>query len=262
MGRARQGMKTTNVQPASGKRPFRKRIWVAIRGPIARSRAVNAVLPKLIAGFVAFTGRTNRLISDIDGPLAIFLENSPVIIAIWHGQHLGVPALKTLTDKPFVALFSRSADAEMNARAAAEMGIEIVRGSGGRAGVDAISKGGAKALLSLRKALAAGKNVVMIADIAKGKPRESGMGIVTLARASGRPILPIAFATSRRYVVERSWDKTTINLPFGRAALICGDPVTVPQGADDEMMEEKRREVTEKLNLATETAYSLVDGMS
>jgi lysophospholipid acyltransferase (LPLAT)-like uncharacterized protein len=255
-------MKTTKVQTVSGKKPFRKRIWVAIRGPIARSRAVNAVLPKLMAGFVAFTGRTNRLVTDMEGPMAILLENSPVIIAIWHGQHLGVPALKSFTDKPFVALFSRSADAEMNARVASEMGIEIVRGSGGRVGVDTVSKGGVKALLALRKALAAGKNVAMIADIAKGKPRESGMGIVTLARASGRPILPIAFATSRRYVVERSWDKTTINLPFGRSALICGEPVTVPQSAGDAMMEEKRREVTEKLNLATMTAYSLVDGKS
>jgi lysophospholipid acyltransferase (LPLAT)-like uncharacterized protein len=252
-------MKTTKVQQVARKQRFGKRLWVAVRGPIAQSRAVNAILPKLIAAFVRFTYRTNRMVTDLSVPMENLAAKSPVILAIWHGQHLTVPALKSMTDTPVIALFSRSADAEMNARVAAELGLEVVRGSGGRAGVNTVSKGGVKALLALRKALAGGKIVAMIADIAKGKPRESGLGIITLARATGRPILPIAFATSRRYIVERSWDKTTINLPFGRSAVILGEFIFVPKTADDAMMEKMRREVTEQLNLATETAYSLVD---
>ena len=78
-------------------------------------------------------------------------------------------------------------------------------------------------LIALKRALDGGKNVAMIADIPHGTPREAGLGIVTLARLSGRPILPIALATSRRKVIEKSWDKTTINLPFGRASLTVGD---------------------------------------
>lgn len=235
---------------------------MAVRQPLARSPVVNYLLPRLISAFIRLTYRTNRIVPGSSDPLSISLRHSPVILAIWHGQHLTVPALKSLTDKPVVALFSRSADAEMNARVAARMGLEIVRGSGGRAGIDAVSKGGATALLALRRALAGGKTVAMIADIAKGKPRDSGMGIITLARASGRPILPIAYATSRRYVLEGSWDKTTINLPFGRAAIICGELVHVPPDADEAVMEEKRREVTRGLNGATQAAYALLDGQS
>ena len=63
----------------------------------------------------------------------------------------------------------------------------------------------------------------MIADIPHGTPREAGLGIVTLARLSGRPIVPWRIATSRRKVLEKSWDKTTINLPFGRCAIVVGD---------------------------------------
>jgi hypothetical protein len=55
----------------------------------------------------------------------------------------------------------------------------------------------------------------MIADISKGESRQAGEGIVRLAKISGRPIVPVALATSRRNVLERTWDKTTINLPFG-----------------------------------------------
>src|SRR5690606_33886381 len=107
-----------------------------------------------------------------------------------------------------------------------------VRGSGGRAGASA-DKGGARALLTLKRLLDNGRTVAMIADIPHGTPREAGMGIVTLARLSGRPILPVAYATSRRKVLEKTWDKTTINLPFGRLAVVYGDPILVPRHAGE-----------------------------
>ncbi|TIW76367.1 MAG: DUF374 domain-containing protein, partial [Mesorhizobium sp.] len=90
-----------------------------------------------------------------------------------------------------------------------------------------LDKGGAKALIALKKSLTAGKNVAMIADIPHGTPRDAGLGIVLLARLSGRPLLPVAIATSRRKVLEKSWDKTTINLPFGRSAVSIGAPIFV-----------------------------------
>jgi hypothetical protein len=135
-----------------------------------------------------------------------------------------------------------------------------VRGSGGREGEHKSDKGGAKALIALKKTLRAGTNVCMIADIPHGTPRDSGLGIVLLARLSGRPILPVAFTTSRRKTLEKSWDKTTINLPFGRSSTVVGQPIYVSADADDAEMERKRQEVTEALNAATAQAYRMVDG--
>ena len=100
----------------------------------------------------------------------------------------------------------------------------------------------------------------MIADIPHGTPRDAGMGVVLLAKLSGRPIFPAALATSRRKVLERSWDKTTINLPFGKAAIATGEPIFVSTDADDAEMERKRQELTAQLNAATTEAYRLVDG--
>ena len=126
------------------------------------------------------------------------------------------------------AMVSRSADAELNALVVGEVrprgGARLGRREVGKRHLD---KGGARALIALKKALDAGKNVCMIADIPHGTPRQAGMGIVTLARLSGRPIVPVAIATSRRKVLEKSWDKTTINLPFGRCAVVVGEPVHV-----------------------------------
>ncbi len=59
---------------------------------------------------------------------------------------------------------------------------------------------------------------------------------------------------------ERSWDKTTINLPFGRCAVMTAEPIYVATDADDAEMERKRQELTETLNATTAKAYALVDG--
>ncbi|MEP4422272.1 MAG: hypothetical protein ABJ354_12585, partial [Nitratireductor sp.] len=64
--------------------------------------------------------------------------------------------------------------------------------------------------------------------------------------------------TTRGKVIESSWDKTTINLPFGRKAVVLGDPIHVPADADDAELERKRREITAGLNAVTAEAYRLV----
>ncbi|PBB91639.1 MULTISPECIES: lysophospholipid acyltransferase family protein [unclassified Mesorhizobium] len=251
------------VKGATGRAAGRggtRTLWRRIREPLAQSRFVKNFIASLFAWFVRLIRITSPLVkgsTQVAGGAYAHLE--PGIIALWHGQHLLTPAYYP-KGRPLVAMVSRSADAELNALMLNRFGIEAVRGSGGRDSSRHLDKGGAKALIALKKALVAGKNVAMIADIPHGTPRDAGLGIVLLARLSGRPILPSAIATSRRKVLEKSWDKTTINLPFGRSAVIVGQPVFVPSNADDAEMERKRQEVTASLNAATAEAYRLVDG--
>jgi lysophospholipid acyltransferase (LPLAT)-like uncharacterized protein len=98
----------------------------------------------------------------------------------------------------------------------------------------------------------------MTADVPK-IARVAGLGIVTLAKHSGHPILPVAMATSRRYRLS-NWDRTCINLPFGRMSLAHGNPIFVPHHADDGAMEAARRKVETSLNETTARAYEMVDG--
>lgn len=235
-----------------------KSAWKKVRQPLARSTLVKNVLATLIAGLVKFVYWTNPAAAGSEDPGPRVKALTPAIGALWHGQHLLGPAVNPRGHK-LVAMFSRSADAELNALVAQKLGFGVVRGSGGRENTKA-DKGGAKALITLKKTLDAGMNVAMIADIPHGTPRQAGLGIVTLAKVSGRPIVPIAIATSRRKVLERTWDKTTINLPFGRHALAVGEPIYVPSDAGPDLMEAKRREVTAGLDAATARAYKLVDG--
>jgi hypothetical protein len=41
---------------------------------------------------------------------------------------------------------------------------------------------------------------------------------------SGATIVPVAYASSRRRIFEKAWDKAALNLPFGRAAFCIGEP--------------------------------------
>ena len=235
-----------------------KAFWRRIRQPLAQSDLAKATLATLLAGGLRFVRATNRYAEGSSNVAQSYERVTPSILAIWHGQHLLAPVLYP-SGKPLAAMVSRSADAELNALVVEKFGFEAVRGSGGRRGKSKSDKGGAQALIALKKALEAGSNVCMIADIPHGTPRQAGMGIVTLARLSGRPVVPIAMTTSRRKVLEKSWDKTTINLPFGRCAMIVGEPITVPADADDAELELKRQEITARLNEATERVYRIVD---
>ncbi len=245
--------------PAVGRPRPLKALWRAVRKPLARSVLAKSILVNLVAFLVRFTGWTNPMTKETEDPVGYFKQYAPAILALWHGQHLMVPIF---ADKgvPMSGLFSRSADAELNAQVAQKLGLGIVRGSGGRAGSQSSEKGGARALIALKRVMEKGESTAMIADIPHGTPREAGLGIVTLAKITGRPIIAGAFAPSRRLVLEKSWDKTTINLPFGRATMGYGEPIYVAADADAEELERKRQEVTASLNEATAEAYRRVDG--
>ena len=122
-------------------------------------------------------------------------SSRPAIIALWHGQHLLTPAYLPKR-KPLVAMVSRSADAELNALMLEKFGIEAVRGSGGRDNRQASRQGrGASALIALKKSLAAGKNVAMIADIPPRHAARRG----AWHRSPGAALRPAAPAGRHRH---------------------------------------------------------------
>ncbi len=244
----------TNPPP----QPFAQRAWQRLRVNIKSKPWFGNFLARLIYAWLLLVHKTNRMLPGSTDGVELFKANAPAIFAIWHGQHFMVPFLSPKGAK-VVTLFSKSADAEINAKLAELMGFETVRGSGGREPVRSHEKGGVKALLSLKRALDAGKSVVMIADISKSTPRKSGLGVVTLAKISGRPIIGVAYASSRRHVIAKSWDKTTINLPFGRASIVASEPLFVGKDADEKVMESCRIELDARLTRVTEKANNMVD---
>ena len=112
--------------------------------------------------------------------------------------------------------------------------------------------------MRMRQALTEGYSVALTSDVPK-VARVAGVGTVLLARYSGRPIYPVAVATSRR-IELRNWDRTAINLPFSRFAIIIGKPIRVATDADEIAIGHARQAIEDELNAITARAYAVVDG--
>ena len=221
---------------------------------VAQSPAVQRMIGRMAAEYLRLVWRTSRLTIEPANLYEAVEPQQPVIVAMWHGQHFMVPFLSR--GHRVKVLISRHRDGEINAHAARQLGIDTVRGSGDH-GRRFDLKGGVGAFKSMLTALAEGYNMALTADVPK-VARVAGLGIIKLAQFSGRPIYPVAVATSRRIVLN-NWDRSAINLPFGRVAIVASDPVLVPPDADDSMMEQCRAIVERRLSRVTERAYEIVD---
>ncbi|HFB2048062.1 MAG TPA: hypothetical protein TECP_00408 [Hyphomicrobiaceae bacterium MAG_BT-2024] len=131
--------------------------------------------------------------------------------------------------------------------------MTLIRGSG--AGGRKKNRGGTSAFRKAVRALGEGKCVAMTADVPPGPARIVGQGVIKIAQLSGRPILPVAAASSRFYVT-RTWSRMTINFPFSRITLRIGAPIYIPADATETQLELLRLQVQTGLNQVTLKAYA------
>ena len=220
-----------------------------------RSSWVQRAAGFVAAEFLRLVWLTNKFRFDPPNVYEIVEPQRPVIFAFWHGQHFMTPFIKNKESHRVKVLISRHRDGEFNAIAAERLGIGTIRGSGDH-GSAFYRKGGVGAFKEMVRALAENYNVALTADVPK-RSRIAGLGIIMLARESGRPIMPFAMATSRFWRLK-NWDRTTINLPFGRGAVVGGEIIMVPPDAGAETMEELRVRLEATLNDATRRAYAQV----
>ncbi len=213
-------------------------------------------IPRLLASaayrYMRLVQATNRFIYDPENPFVTYRDLLPGIGTMWHGTQFLISAVRP-ADVPVRILVSNSRDGEVTARIAAKFGAGTVRGS---AGGRWLRKGGVGAFLELRASMEEGYTVILTADTTAGQFRKAGMGLIALAKASGKGIVGIGIASSRCLVIK-SWDRTIVPLPFGRIAVAATPPILVPDDASDDLMEEKRLELETALNAATERAEQI-----
>jgi lysophospholipid acyltransferase (LPLAT)-like uncharacterized protein len=228
-----------------------------------RHPAVQRVLGRLAAAYLRLVRLTNRFevhahgaaAGDADGWIDARI---PLILGMWHGQHIMMPLLARPHDR-VATIISRSPDGNINTIALERFGVHVIRASGARGrsrAADQRAKGGAEGLRAMLRALKNGESVAFSADVPKVS-RRCDAGILTLARFSGRPIVPAAVVTSR-HLRFRSWDRACLGLPFGRGAIVLGEPIDVPRDCADDAFETLRRLVEAEMNRVHAQAYALV----
>jgi lysophospholipid acyltransferase (LPLAT)-like uncharacterized protein len=220
---------------------------------LTRSDTVRGAVAALLASYLRLVWRTNRFAYQPADFFARLDAQLPVIVTFWHGQHFLTSFIRR--DYPAKVLISRHGDGDINARAVERLGMQTIRGSGDH-GTEFMRKGAVGAFKEMLRSLRGGISMALTADVPK-RARVAGLGIIMLARQSGRPILPLAVATSR-FKRLRNWDATTIHLPFGRGAMVLGEPIYVAPDSDDTVMEMHRLKLEAAMDDVTRRAYAMV----
>lgn len=185
-----------------------------------------------------------------------FRAHAPFILSVWHGQFLLIPTIRP-DDISASIVVGRHGDAELAAKIVTRFGVKAIRGSGAGGRRDMKDRGGAKVLKQAIKALKTGDCIVTTADVPPGPAQKVGDGIITMARLSGRPIIPAAIAT-KRAITFKSWSRLTINLPFSKCALVCEDPIEIPRDCTEEEAEHYKLKLEQAMRRVTTRAHQLV----
>lgn len=161
---------------------------------------------------------TSRVQWEIDPAAEPYMRGEEnFILAFWHARMLVMP-MSAPPGRKMHVMISGHHDGLIIARAMTFFGFGIVQGSS--------RKGGANAARGAIDALRKGDNVSITPDGPKGPAMKVQPGIVAIARLTGKPILPISYASRpcRRF---HSWDRFVIALPFSRIRYHVGAPITV-----------------------------------
>ncbi len=161
-----------------------------------------SVLPPVGAALIRGIARTMR--HETRGQEAVdalYREGGHAIIAFWHAQQLMIPIGYRGTRAH--VLISQHGDGEIIARIIARFGHGAVRGSS--------TRGGAKALRALIKLARSGQDVAVTPDGPKGPRHVAKLGVIQLAKVTGLPIVPVAFACSKKNSLRAgiaTWSRT------------------------------------------------------
>jgi hypothetical protein len=172
-----------------------------------------SVLPPIGAAIIRELGRSMRMDSQGHEQVdALYRQGRHIILAFWHAQQLMIPTGYRGTGAN--VLISQHQDGEIIARIVARFGHSPVRGSS--------TRGGALALRELIRLGRSGADLVVTPDGPKGPPQVAKLGVVQLAKATGLPIVPLAFGCSKKKSLRAgigSWSHTP-----GPEVSICGAP--------------------------------------
>jgi lysophospholipid acyltransferase (LPLAT)-like uncharacterized protein len=150
-------------------------------------------------------------------------------------------------------LISPSVDGELGAMMVRRLGGGVIRGSS--------THTGARSLRDYYQALVRDNlSPVLTPDGPRGPRFKFKPGAILLAQMSGRPMLPMAYAASRAWLVK--WDKFVIPAPFSRVVVAIGAPRYVPRVTDAAGIEKLQTDMEGELLKLFRLADSHLHGRS
>lgn len=201
-------------------------------------------LPYLIAPIYWLFTRTWRF--EESGPESVLQnyvrERKPCLYAHWHGDELVL--IGYYSYRRLAVLSSLSKDGSIMARTLSLLGYQVFRGSS--------SKGGARGLIGLIRAVKKDSQAALAVDGPKGPIYMVKPGIVELAWKTGAPIVPIRTFSKYAWFIPRTWNKCYVPKPFTKVEVKYGEAI-FSEEPDSKMRDASITAICEKVKLALES---------
>jgi lysophospholipid acyltransferase (LPLAT)-like uncharacterized protein len=137
------------------------------------------------------------------------LARRPYIYALLHAHQ--VNAVFINDDRCMTAMVSRSADGDLLVPALKLRRVTAIRGSSRSRARD---KGGRVALKAQAEYLRAGVPALLAVDGPRGPRNFVHRGVADLAMMTGAVVLPVVVVPTRRWILQRTWDRFQIPKPL------------------------------------------------
>ncbi|HBO50028.1 MAG TPA: hypothetical protein DD619_04505, partial [Alphaproteobacteria bacterium] len=141
------------------------------------------------------------------------------------------------------ALVSPHRDGRLIVNILKKFGIGNISGSS--------NKNSSEAALELMRNLQQNNSIAIIPDGPRGPGMKLTMSPLFYAQKSGKPIIGITYSIANSKVIEKSWDRMLVPLPFQRGMYSITEPFFIPAEADSEELEKYRLQIETTLNELT-----------
>jgi lysophospholipid acyltransferase (LPLAT)-like uncharacterized protein len=209
-----------------------------------KKKMVASLGPWFAYWAIKILGRTMRFEEvNPEIPRSLWERGIPGIGAFWHGRLLMMPWV--YKGKRLSFLVSPHRDGQVVGKALHRFGFHSILGSSTRKGFSAFKE--------MVKVNQDGSDIAITPDGPRGPRYRVQIGVIELAKLTGRPVVPLAFSASKRKVFK-TWDHFLLPYPFSKGVFIWGEPIHVDPNGDRAHLEEKGILLERRLNELTEKA--------
>ena len=164
-------------------------------------------------------------------------NNQPFILAFWHNQLMTI-GFAWKTQKKINILASGHSDGRFGAIVGKYFNLN---------NIPTHNKNKKFSLRNIFKLLHQKTYIGITPDGPRGPKEKVSEGIIKIAKASGIPIIPIGFCSSKNFRLK-SWDSFLITLPFSKCCFVWGKPIKIPKKISDKKISDFQNLLEKSIN--------------
>ncbi len=225
-------------------------------------RFIQWLLCKFISSYIKFILLTSKKTFNNLGYVDDLIDNKKSFIAVtWHNR-IALSAFsfsgssKLNKEYQFHVLASKHGDGAIVGKVMENCGVNIIFGSTQKSNSSkkSIDISNFRKIFKILK----GNNAFCVTPDGPRGPRfRVGGEVVAIAKLTSVPIIPTAYSITR-FKVFKSWDRFIFPFPFSKITFLFGEPIMIPQNANEEEIEKIKLKVEDAINFVCQEADRLV----